>query len=85
MSPRRANVPKPTEEETLHDKYFYSTFPWGSPTRHPSPAGSLAQDNYDPTFGDNGVSIGADVYQCLVCGAVVLDWRKHIDWHENAS
>lgn len=48
----------------------------------PVEAGCLANDNYDPTYGDGGVSCGMQVYECLVCGAAVLSTERHVAWHE---
>jgi len=48
----------------------------------PTEVGFLANDNYDPTFGDGGVTCGMQVYECMVCGAAVLATAQHVEWHE---
>lgn len=73
---------EPTEWEKVIDKYFYCHLPWGSVVRYPQKIGSLADNNWDPTFGADGLTLAKDIYECLVCGAAVSLWERHIEWHE---
>lgn len=75
-------MPEPTEWEQKVDRYFDTLNPWGSISRGPSEAGSLATIDYDPTEGEQSVNLTAGVFACKVCGGAVLDWKRHIDWHE---
>lgn len=59
--------------------------PWGPGAPHPRPLGSLAEDNYDPTYGSNGVTLTAQVYECLTCGAGVINIESHVKWHDRTD
>lgn len=69
---------EPGAEVGVFERYFRTSIWIDKATE----VGCLAIDNYDPTYGNGGVSCGPQVYECLVCGAVVFNAGTHVRWHE---
>lgn len=51
----------------------------------PQEEGSIVQRDNDPTFGTGGLTEGASIYECLVCGAAVLSYETHVRWHQQQT
>lgn len=57
----------------------------GLGSQRPLARGHLVIDDYDPTYGDGGMRIGPELYECLECGALVIDHGLHNTWHVRMS